>query len=196
MTDAGGASHHAGATHVCPWWFTYVFDNPVRRLFQDPVRILDGLVRPGQHVLDLGCGMGYFALGAAQLVGDGGMVHAVDLQGKSLDVLMRRAARAGLDDRILTHCAHVADLELTQPADVAYAMWMVHEVDRRADFARGLRRHLRPGANLLIAEPKIHVGQQLFQRIVGTFRDAGFEPVGRPRIRLSRATVLTAPGAE
>ncbi len=42
--------------HVCPWWLTYTFDNPLRRWIQDPVRILDNFVRPGMNVMDVGCG--------------------------------------------------------------------------------------------------------------------------------------------
>jgi hypothetical protein len=26
--------------HVCPWWCCFTFDNPIRRLFHNPVGIL------------------------------------------------------------------------------------------------------------------------------------------------------------
>ena len=88
---------------VCPWWRAYIFDNPVRRLIQKPEKILGGLIQQGQTVLDIGCGMGFFSLGMARLVGEEGRVISVDLQKKMLDALERRAKRAGLSSRIQVH---------------------------------------------------------------------------------------------
>lgn len=65
---------------VCPWWLAYTFDHALRRLIHRPEVILAGLVRPGQTVLDLGCGMGFFSLAMARLVGEQGRVICVDLQ--------------------------------------------------------------------------------------------------------------------
>jgi SAM-dependent methyltransferase len=93
-------------THVCPWWFAYTFDNPVRRILHPPAQVLGRWVRPGMTVLDVGCGIGHFTLGMARLVGDGGRVIAADLQQSALAAVRRRAARAGLGERVITHrCA-------------------------------------------------------------------------------------------
>lgn len=70
---------------ICPWWMTYTFDNPLRRLLHDRRRILGPFVRPGMRVADIGCGMGYFTLGLADLVGPQGKVLAVDLQKRQLE---------------------------------------------------------------------------------------------------------------
>ncbi len=51
---------------VCPWWICYTFDNPLRRLIHDPERLLEPYVKPGMTVVDIGCGMGYFTLGAGE----------------------------------------------------------------------------------------------------------------------------------
>jgi 2-polyprenyl-3-methyl-5-hydroxy-6-metoxy-1,4-benzoquinol methylase len=86
--------------HICPWWGGYFIDNPLRRLIHDLQTILGPYVKPGMTVLDVGCGMGFFSIGMARMVGDEGRVIAVDLQQKMLDVLWRRAQRAGVADRI------------------------------------------------------------------------------------------------
>ena len=79
--------------HVCTWWIAYTFDNPLRKLFHNPGKIFSDYVKEGMTVMDVGCGMGYFSIGMAKLVGANGKVIAVDLQQKMLDVLRRRAER-------------------------------------------------------------------------------------------------------
>jgi ubiquinone/menaquinone biosynthesis C-methylase UbiE len=181
--------------HTCPWWFTRSFDNPLRRLFQDPRQVLEPLVWAGRSVLDLGCGYGYFAVEAARMVGETGTVHAADLQRHSLDVLARRAARAGVAERIRLHQGDVAELDLQEPVDAAYAIWMAHEVDRLPDLAARMAALLKPSAPFLIAEPMLHVTERRFAAILGAFRDAGFGPGTRPKVGLSRSVILVAPGA-
>ena len=79
--------------HVCPWWLCFTFDNPLRRLIHNPDRLLRSWIAPGQTAIDIGCGMGYFTLPMARLVGNSGRVIAVDLQAQMLDRLQRRAER-------------------------------------------------------------------------------------------------------
>ena len=54
---------------VCPWWFAYTFDNPLRRLLHNPRKILGPYVKEGDTAVDIGCGMGPFTVELARLVG-------------------------------------------------------------------------------------------------------------------------------
>jgi len=49
-------------------------------------------LQPGQRVLDVGAGPGFFALGIADLVGPGGEVHGVDINARFVADANRRAA--------------------------------------------------------------------------------------------------------
>src|SRR6266849_3928597 len=85
---------------VCPWWLGYLLLLPIRRIRQNPRKLLGALVREGMTVLEPGPGMGFFSLDLARMVGPGGRVVAVDLQERMVKVLSRRALKAGLADRI------------------------------------------------------------------------------------------------
>ena len=70
--------------HTCPWWLGYSFDNPLRRIIHNPARMLGTMVEEGQTVVDIGCGLGFFTLALAQMVGAHGKVIALDIQSEML----------------------------------------------------------------------------------------------------------------
>jgi 2-polyprenyl-3-methyl-5-hydroxy-6-metoxy-1,4-benzoquinol methylase len=68
------------AKHVCPVWVGYLLSSPIRKLFQDPDKILGPYIKEGMTVLDFGCAMGFFSLPAARMVGSNGKVICIDIQ--------------------------------------------------------------------------------------------------------------------
>ena len=176
--------------HVCPWWLAYTFDNPVRKLFHNPAKIFDGHIREGMTVMDMGCGMGYFSRGMARMVGANGKVIAVDLQQKMLDVMLRRARRSGVADRIIPHRCEADRIGIRESVDFILAFWMVHEVSDKNHFFQQLRSILAPSGKILIAEPKMHVSAAMLDKTIKIAQDNGFGCCHRPRIRFSRAAML------
>ena len=57
------------ANHICPWWVGYLLANPLRRIFENPDKLLAPFVCNGMTVIDYGCGMGFFTIPLARLVG-------------------------------------------------------------------------------------------------------------------------------
>jgi ubiquinone/menaquinone biosynthesis C-methylase UbiE len=178
--------------HVCPWWLAYTFDHRLRRVFHKAERILAPYVKPGMTVLDLGCGMGYFSIPMAVMVGDAGRVLSVDIQQEMLDVLMRRARAAGVDGRIGPHLCEPERLRVEQPADFALAFFMVHETPDPASFLDQVRATLKPGAHFLYVEPKWHVPRRDFEQLLDHALKSGFRLSARPHISISHAALLTA----
>lgn len=176
--------------HICPWWMAYTFDNPLRRCFHDPQAILTPYLREGMTAIDLGCGMGYFTRAMAKIVGDTGKVISVDLQKEMLDITRKRAEKDGVVRRIQFVLAKVDDLGVTDQVDFALAFWMVHEKADTGNLFLQVHRILKPAGTLLIAEPKMHVTQTRFDKMLSAARDAGFQVAETPSIRLSRAVVL------
>ena len=173
--------------HVCPWWFAYTFDNPLRRFIHNPETMLSPYVEKGMTVLDTGCGMGFFTIAMAELVGRDGKVVAVDLQPKMLEVMMKRAGRYGLAGRITPHLCGPLELGLQGNFGFALAFWMVHEVPDAGQFFRQVYSHLLPGGCLLYTEPAFHVGEKDFRAMVAEAREAGFVRCAVPEVRFSRA---------
>ena len=190
----------AGPAHsVCPWWLGYALASPIRRLFENPERLLEPLVRPGMTVLEPGSGMGFFSLPLARLVGPQGTVVCVDLQPKMIEGLRRRAQRAGLADRIEASVCGPSDLGLgsrTRRIDLALAIHMVHEVPDQAGFLRQLHAALKPGGQLFIREPAGHVTPDAFEVTLATAERAGFRRVSLSSSRRSLSAILEVPGAE
>lgn len=178
--------------HVCPWWGGYFIDNPLRRLLHNPEKILAPYLRPGMTVVDIGCGMGIFSIAAAKLVGDQGRVIAVDLQQQMLDVLRKRAEKAGVAGRIQLQRCEATRLGVAGPADFALAFAMVHEVPDRQSLLQEVHCLLRPGAKFLVAEPRIHVSNRFFQETLAMAGEIGLRVEAEPSIRRCHAALLRA----
>jgi ubiquinone/menaquinone biosynthesis C-methylase UbiE len=68
-----------------------------RYRFFGPMRILHGAdMLPGQTVLEVGCGTGYFTLPAAGLIGEQGCLVAMDVLSESVELVSRKVQIADL----------------------------------------------------------------------------------------------------
>lgn len=147
--------------------------------------------RPGDRVLDVGCGAGYFTRLMGRAVVPGGTAHGVDSSARAI-------AQAQQLTR-LTNCTfsegNAEALDAPDGAhDVVVSSLMIHHLPgpRRAAAIREMFRVLRPGGSLLIAEfrpPTSQVGRRLIRAhspamaenrvdlIEPMVREAGFERV-------------------
>src|SRR5271166_6557203 len=118
-------------THrVCPWWLGYWLICPLRLYWQSPREILAPHVHEGMTVLEPGPGMGYFTLELARLVGSSGRVVGVDVQPQMIERLKRRAAKAGVLDRLDARTAPPESMGITDlqgSVDFTLAFAVVHE---------------------------------------------------------------------
>ncbi len=175
---------------TCPWWLLFTFDNPMRKLVHNPNKILRPYVSTGNTVLDVGCGMGYFSLELARLVGPKGKVIAGDLQPQMLAGLKKRARAAGVQELIQPHLCLPTKIGVTEPVDMIFAFWMVHEVTNRKAFMQELFSMLKPDGILLIVEPIIHVTRKNFEAKLDLGFELGFIEVSHPQIALSRSVIF------
>ncbi len=175
---------------TCPWWLGHTIDNPLRRLMHDPMKLLSPYVQNGMTAVDIGCGMGMFSLAMAKMVGNSGRVYSVDIQRKMLDALRKRAAKAGVLDRIRLIHTNEDSIGVQDPVDFVLAFWMVHEVRDKKRFFDQVASILKKTGALLFVEPKMHVTRSQYEDSLNVARSSGFEVRETPSIRISLAAVL------
>ena len=181
------------AERVCPVWVGYFLASPIRKLFQNPQKILSPYVDNGMKVLDVGCAMGFFSLPLAQMVGSKGKVICVDVQEKMIRSLEKRAQKAGLSNRIETRTCHHDSLgldDLKEEIDFAFASAVVHEVPDASRFFSEIYETMKPNGKFLVIEPKGHVSEKHFEILVSAAEQKGFKIVERPQIDWIRVILL------
>jgi ubiquinone/menaquinone biosynthesis C-methylase UbiE len=182
--------------HRCPWWAGRLLASPIRRLLESPEKLLAPQVEPGMTVLDVGCGMGFFSLPLARMVGEKGRVLCVDVEPRMTGGLVRRATKAGLVGRIEPIVCKEEDLGLHGrggTVDLAVAIHSLHEL---ADIENGLRQiaeTLKPGKRLLLLEPMGHVSRQTWDFEVEAARRVGFSVTRRLGFRRRYGVLLEGP---
>ena len=174
----------------------YLIASPLRKLGENPEKILGPIVKPGMTAVDFGSAMGFFSLPLARLVGDRGRVVCVDLQRRMLTTLQKRAQRKGLDQIIETRECSREDLgvdDLSGQVDVALAIHVVHEVPFPRRFFMTCRAVLKPGGRLILIEPKGHVTNQEFEATKTLALDAGLTECEELQLKKSHALVFESP---
>ncbi|HJV01144.1 MAG TPA: cyclopropane-fatty-acyl-phospholipid synthase family protein [Burkholderiaceae bacterium] len=131
-----------------------------RRKYQ---RIIDTLdLRPGQRVLEIGCGWGGFAEHAAQL---GIHVHGVTISPSQLAVARQRVQAQGLADRIELALCDYRDLHGEYDAVVSIEMFEAVGEQYWPQYFRTVAARLKPGGRALVQS--ITIGEQHFARYRG-----------------------------
>ena len=175
---------------VCPAEHAGWLYSSWRKVIHNPARILRGLVKPGDTAVDLGCGPGFFTLPLAEMVGEEGLVIAVDLQEAMLEKLRARAEQAGLASRIHPHQATTTTMDLVARAEFVLAFYMLHEVPNKERFLEEVREILNEDGRFLLVEPWGHVSGVEYQRTVATAAAVGLKPLSKVRVAFSRGTLF------
>ena len=166
--------------------------NPLRGLIHNPRSLVKQVIRPGDKVLDLGCGLGFFSVRIAQMLSSQGHVTAVDVQPEMLHKLEVRRDALGLQDRITTHLQPTPDrIGLDGKYDAVLAFYMLHEVGNQKEYIAQIRAFSPPHGLFLFVEPAFVVSSEDFKSEVRLVQQAGFFPVIYPKIALSRAVYFS-----
>jgi ubiquinone/menaquinone biosynthesis C-methylase UbiE len=136
-----------------PHQATFILDNPIRRAWMKPGRIIDGLGLTGtEQVLEIGPGPGFFSVEIARRLTDG-RLDLFDLQPEMLAKARRQLERAGFQDVGFTAGEASAGFPFPDNSfDIAYLAAVIGEVPDQPACLGSLRRVVKPGGRLVFAE--------------------------------------------
>ena len=184
------------AEHTCPVWIGYLLASPIRKLFQNPKKILSPYVIPGQTVVDIGPGMGFFTLPMAEFVKPSGKVYSVDIQKDMLEKLLDRAKEKNLDKYIYTIQCDASSLCLNKiegTIDFVLMMAVLHEIGNPKQALEEVFEKLKPGGLVLLSEPKGHVKKDDFEKTLEMIEQIGFKLEACPDIPKSLSVLFSKP---
>src|SRR5829696_4665753 len=147
---AGAALWWRKNPSACPYGQRFWVEAPHPLITRQRLReILDP--RPGERILEVGPGTGYYTLDVAEWIKPGGQVDIFDLQQEMLDHTMRRAGERGLSNLAPTQgdARQLAYPDAT--FDAAYLTTVLGEIPDQDAALRELARVLKPGGRLVSA---------------------------------------------
>lgn len=111
----------------------------------------------GMRVADFGCGSGYFAIQMAELVGESGLVTAIDVLDSALDTVRAKVKNAGLTnlETIRSNLEVVGSSGLADGSqDLVLLKNMLFQSTDRPSILREATRVLRAGGRLVVIDWK------------------------------------------
>lgn len=136
---------------ACPYGQRWAIELPHPLITRE--RLLEVLgPQPGERLLELGPGTGYYTLEVAQRVGPAGRVEIFDLQQEMLDHTMRAAALRGLDNLLPTRGDATRLPYEDSSFDGAFLTTVLGEIPDQGAALRELARVLKPGGRLVVGE--------------------------------------------
>lgn len=166
-----------------------LFDSKIRKLFQNPKKILSPYIDKGMTVLDLGCGPGFFTVEMAKLVGQNGKVVGADLQKEMLYNVKRKIQGTDLENIIELHNTQKDIIGLSDKFDFILVFYMLHEVPDQNKTLKELHELLNDQGKILIVEPKGHVSKRDFEKSIELMKQY-FTVFKGPKVFYSQSVIL------
>jgi len=136
---------------ACPYGQRFWVEAPHPFITRE--RLLQALaLAPGETVLEVGPGTGYYTLPVARALQPGGTLHIADVQPEMLEHATGKAREAGIDN-VEPREADARSLPYAAASfDAAFLVAVLGEVPDQDAALRELRRVLRPRGRLVVGE--------------------------------------------
>ena len=105
-------------------------------------------LRPGERVIDIGCGGAKATVAAARAVGPSGHVTGVDIAQGMIDIAKRRRDEAKLDNIELAVCDAQVDAFPSGPFDAALSQFGIMFFDQPISALQNIKRQMNPGGRV------------------------------------------------
>jgi SAM-dependent methyltransferase len=136
---------------ACPYGQRFWVEAPHPLITRERLReVLDP--SPGERILEIGPGTGYYTLDLAGWVGADGTIEIFDLQQDFLDHTMRRAAERGLANVVPTQGDATELPYADDSVDAVVLTAVLGEIPDQDAAMREIKRVLKPGGRLVVGE--------------------------------------------
>ena len=149
------------------WTIKLMHDNPLLAIFKDPYEHLNAAgLKPGQRVLEVGCGPGFFTIPAAKIVGDKGFVYAVDVNHLAIEHIGEKI-KEGKIKNVKPICSNASNTGLPDGSiDVSFIFGTLHFAGGVGDVIYEMSRILKPDG-ILSFEKTRDSEEELINKIEG-----------------------------
>lgn len=157
--------------------------------FINPQNVVSQMgLKNGLTVVDLGAGAGFFSIAAANIVGNTGVVYAVDVQQAKLTAVSSAASQQGLKN------IQIIQADLEQPVkaipdascDAVIMASILHEVKNRPMLLQNAYRVLKTGGLVLAVDWKAEhtiFGPALERRIAEPALEEELQKLGLKKVK-------------
>jgi len=134
-------------------------------LFRDPYKVLKAAgLGPGQKVLEVGCGPGFFTVPAARIVGEEGSVQALDINPLAVERVQQKIEKEGVNN-VQTILADAAQTGLpAQSFDLVFVFGFARPIGGMEAIWPELYRLLKP-EGILSIEGRLWPSNELFRPV-------------------------------
>jgi len=161
--------------------------------------------RPGDHVLDVGCGFGLFAHEIAARVGADGKVVGIERAASQIDQGRHLAAGLAFSERAEIRTGDAYTLPLREEEwgtfDIAHARFLLEHLERPAQVVAAMVRAVKPGGRIILEDDDhealiVYPEVPEFEAVWSAYARA-YETGGRdPRIGRKLVALLAGAGAQ
>jgi ubiquinone/menaquinone biosynthesis C-methylase UbiE len=136
---------------ACPYGQRFWVEAPHPLITRERLReVLEP--QPGERILEIGPGTGYYTLDLADWAGESGTLEIFDLQQEFLDHTMRRAAERGLANVVPTQGDATELPYADDSVDAVVLITVLGEIRDQDAALREIERVLKPGGRLVVGE--------------------------------------------
>ena len=128
-------------------------ERPEREKEEHVSKLLPPLnIKPGDVVVDLGAGSGYYTFKLAEIVGNKGKVFAVDIQPEMLAIIRSRMKNKKVENIQLVRATE-SDPKLPENSiDLIFMVDVYHELSQPYEVTDAMVKALKPGGRLVFVE--------------------------------------------
>ena len=133
------------ASGLAFWMISVMHDNPLLPHLKNPYRLLEAAgLKPGQKVLEVGCGPGFFTIPAAKMVGEKGLVYAIDVNHRAIKRVEEKMQKYGIVNikPILGNAADSGSPE--QSIDLVFVFGLRYVAGGLSNLISGIHTILKP----------------------------------------------------